>query len=95
MPSKGVKCYAYIAVQGVEIEFSVPKQNVTKRERHEFSVSHLEVESKNLGVFKFTGRFEFKVRRDGRELNVSNISAEWSSKSIKCERCTHAFRNNG
>ncbi|KAF2796193.1 PLC-like phosphodiesterase [Melanomma pulvis-pyrius CBS 109.77] len=69
MPSKGIKCYSYIAVQGVEIEFSVPGQSITKRDLHQFGIDHLEVESKNLGSFKFTGQFKFTVRRDGRELN--------------------------
>jgi hypothetical protein len=68
MPSKGVKCYSFIAVPGVEIEFSVPKQSITKQSQHSFSCDHLEVESKNLRRFKFTGRFQFVVRRDGREL---------------------------
>jgi|SRR5690242_766165 len=68
MPSKGILCYSYIAVDGVEIEFSVPKNSVTKRDQRQFACDHLEVESSNLGHFKFTGRFEFVVRRDGREL---------------------------
>ncbi|KAF2706475.1 PLC-like phosphodiesterase [Pleomassaria siparia CBS 279.74] len=70
MPSKGIECYSYIAVPGVEIDFSVPKNSVTKRDLHQFGNDHLEVESNNLGRFKFTGRFEFKVRRDGRELDT-------------------------
>jgi hypothetical protein len=68
MPSKGIKCYAYIGLPGIEIEFSVPKVSITKRDQHQFTTDHLEVESHNLGAFKFTGRFSFKVRRDGREL---------------------------
>ncbi|KAF2243719.1 PLC-like phosphodiesterase [Trematosphaeria pertusa] len=68
MPSKGIKCFAYLAVAGVEIEFSVPKQSVTKRDQHQFTIDHLEVESSNLGRFKFAGQFKFVVRRDGREL---------------------------
>ena len=68
MPSKGIKCYAYIAVPGAEIEFSVPKQSITKRDQHQYTTDHLEVDSHNLGTFKFSGNFEFKVRRDGREL---------------------------
>ncbi|KAF1347447.1 PLC-like phosphodiesterase [Lizonia empirigonia] len=68
MPSKGIVCYSYIAVNGVEIEFTVPKNSVTKRDQRQFGCDHLEVESSNLGHFKFTGRFEFTVRRDGREL---------------------------
>lgn len=68
MPSKGILCYSYIAVDGVEIEFTVPKNSITKRDQRQFGCDHLEVESSNLGRFKFTGRFEFIVRRDGREL---------------------------
>ncbi|CAO2655659.1 Nn.00g044620.m01.CDS01 [Neocucurbitaria sp. VM-36] len=68
MPSKGVKCFAYIAVNGVEIEFTVPKKSVKRGNEHEFTIDHLEVESSNLGALKVTGKFEFIVRRDGREL---------------------------
>ncbi|KAJ4318519.1 hypothetical protein N0V94_004374 [Neodidymelliopsis sp. IMI 364377] len=68
MPSKGIICYSYIAVDGVEIEFTVPKNSITKRDQQQFGRDHVEVESSNLGHFKFTGRFEFIVRRDGREL---------------------------
>ncbi|KZM28468.1 uncharacterized protein EKO05_0006012 [Ascochyta rabiei] len=68
MPSKGVLCYSYIAVEGVEIDFTVPKNSITKRDQQQFGCDHLEVESSNLGHFKFTGRFEFIVRRDDREL---------------------------
>lgn len=68
MPSKGILCYSYIAVDDVEIEYTVPKNSVTRRDQRQFTCDHLEVESSNLGHFKFTGRFEFIVRRDGREL---------------------------
>ncbi|KAF2020893.1 PLC-like phosphodiesterase [Aaosphaeria arxii CBS 175.79] len=68
MPSKGIKCYAYIAVQGVEIEFEVPKNSITKRDPDKFTIDHLEVESSNLPRLKIKGNFSFKVRRDGREL---------------------------
>ncbi|KAJ4371326.1 hypothetical protein N0V83_004543 [Neocucurbitaria cava] len=68
MPSKGVKFFTYVAVNGVEIEFTVPKQSVKRSNQHEFTSDHLEVESSRLGAFKVTGRFEFIVRRDGREL---------------------------
>ncbi|PSN73729.1 hypothetical protein BS50DRAFT_515261 [Corynespora cassiicola Philippines] len=69
MPSKGIKCFAYIAAPDVEIEFSVPKQSVTKRDQQRFTCDHLEVESSNLPRFKFTGTFRFIVRRSGRELD--------------------------
>ncbi|KAF2874483.1 PLC-like phosphodiesterase [Massariosphaeria phaeospora] len=72
MPSKGIICYAYIAVPGVEIEFQVPKNSITKRDQNQFTVDHLEVESRNLGHFKFTGQFKFIVRRNGNEL-----SSQW------------------
>ncbi|EUC49183.1 hypothetical protein COCMIDRAFT_33444 [Bipolaris oryzae ATCC 44560] len=68
MPSKGVKCFAYIAVDGVEIEFTVPKHSIRRSEQREFLFDHLEIELSNLPRFKFTGNFEFIVRRDGREL---------------------------
>jgi hypothetical protein len=68
MPSKGVRCFAYIAVDGVEIEYTVPKQSVMRSDQHEFMSDHLEVESHNLPHFRLTGRFEFIVRCDGREL---------------------------
>ncbi|KAH7384478.1 PLC-like phosphodiesterase [Pyrenochaeta sp. MPI-SDFR-AT-0127] len=68
MPSKGIKCFTYIAVDGVEIEFSVPKSNVKRSNQHEFTIDHLEVDKRHLGTFDFTGKFEFIVRRDGREL---------------------------
>lgn len=68
MPSKGVKCYTYIAVDNVEIEFTVPGSNVKRSSQHEFAADHLEVDFSKIGHFTFTGRFEFIVRRDGREL---------------------------
>ncbi|KAI8935364.1 hypothetical protein NX059_007947 [Plenodomus lindquistii] len=68
MPSKGILCYTYIAVDNVEVEYTVPKNNAKRSDQHQFHLNHLEVESSNLGHFKFTGRFDFTVRRDGREL---------------------------
>ncbi|KAF2197509.1 PLC-like phosphodiesterase [Delitschia confertaspora ATCC 74209] len=68
MPSKGIICFSYIAVPGISIEFSVPEVSVTKHEERTYTRDHLEVETKNLGAFKFTGRFSFTVRRDGRDL---------------------------
>ncbi|RAR01800.1 plc-like phosphodiesterase [Stemphylium lycopersici] len=68
MPSKGIKCFAYIAADGVEIEFTVPKQNIKRNEQRQFLADHLEIESSNLPLFKFIGNFEFIVRRNGREL---------------------------
>ncbi|KAF2130581.1 hypothetical protein P153DRAFT_338519 [Dothidotthia symphoricarpi CBS 119687] len=74
MPSKGVKCFAYIAVGGIEIEFSVPKQSVKRNSPHQFTTDHLEVDLKNLGRFKFAGNFAFVVRRDGRELTKQSVN---------------------
>lgn len=68
MPSKGVLCFTYIAVSGVEIEFSVPNQSITKRDQQRYTRDHLEIDKKHLSAFDFSGRFSFKVRRDGRDL---------------------------
>ncbi|ORY04123.1 PLC-like phosphodiesterase [Clohesyomyces aquaticus] len=68
MPSKGIKCFTYISVPGIEIQYSVPKSSITKRHADQFHTDHLEVDTKNLGTFKFSGRFTFKVLRDGRQL---------------------------
>jgi hypothetical protein len=67
MPSKGIQCYTYIGVDGVEVQYSVPKQDVTKRDRG-FAQDHLEVEKKNIGALRMTGRFQFVVRKDGHEV---------------------------
>ena len=68
MPSKGVRCFSYIAVSGAEIDFTVPNNTITKRDLRQFASDHLEVESSNLPRFKFVGQFSFTVRRDGKEL---------------------------
>ncbi|KAF2830657.1 PLC-like phosphodiesterase [Ophiobolus disseminans] len=68
MPSKGVKCFTYLSVPAVEVEYSVPNQTIKRDNQQDFSIDHLEVDKKNLGTFDFKGRFEFVVRRDGREL---------------------------
>ncbi|KAG9184962.1 hypothetical protein G6011_11792 [Alternaria panax] len=68
MPSKGVRCFTYIAVDGVEIEYTVPKQSIKRSTQRQFLQDHLEVESANLARFKFTGNFEFTVGQDGQEL---------------------------
>lgn len=83
MPSKGVRCFAYIAVPGVEIEFTVPKQSITRRDLHQFTIDHLEVESKNLGAFKFIGQFKFTVRRDGRELGNQWVDVNTMTGSLE------------
>ncbi|KAL1794450.1 hypothetical protein ACET3X_007871 [Alternaria dauci] len=68
MPSKGVRCFTYIAVDGVEIEYTVPEQSIKLSSQLQFLHDHLEVESSNLPHFKFTGNFEFIVRQHGQEL---------------------------
>lgn len=83
MPSKGIKCFAYIAVDGVEIEFTVPKRSVTRNSQREFLFDHLEIESSNLPHFKFTGNFEFIVRRDGRELTKQWVAVNTVTGSIE------------
>jgi hypothetical protein len=68
MPSKGVRCFTYLAVDGIEVEYTVPSENVRQSNQHVHTIDHLEVDKKNLSTFDFSGRFEFVVRRDGREL---------------------------
>lgn len=68
MPSKGVLCFSYVAVDGIEIQFDVPKQSAKKTDQYQFGFDHLEVDASNLGLLKIVGRFQFVVRRDGREL---------------------------
>ncbi|OAG12171.1 PLC-like phosphodiesterase [Paraphaeosphaeria sporulosa] len=70
MPSKGVLCFSYLTVPGTSIEFTVPGKAVTKSDLQQYQTTHLEVESSALPHFKFTGRFQFVVRRDGRDLTT-------------------------
>lgn len=70
MPSKGILCFSYLTVPGTSVEFTVPETSVTKTDLHMYQTSHLEVESSALPRFKFTGRFQFTVHRDGRELTT-------------------------
>ncbi|KAL5411272.1 hypothetical protein PMIN06_002010 [Paraphaeosphaeria minitans] len=70
MPSKGILCFSCLTVPGTSIEFSVPENSVTKSDLQQYQTTHLEVESSALPRFKFTGRFQFFVRRDGRELTT-------------------------
>lgn len=74
MPSKGILCFTYLAVDGVEVEYSVPNQNVKQAAQHDFAIDHLEVDKKNLGTFSVTGKFEFVVRREDRELTRQWVS---------------------
>jgi hypothetical protein len=68
MPSKGIQCYTYLAVPGIEVEYSVPNQNIKRDSLQVFTLDHLEVDKKNLRTLDFSGEFSFTVRRDGREL---------------------------
>jgi hypothetical protein len=71
MPSKGIQCYAYISAPGCQVEFSVPKNTINKHDLNQWTKDHLEVDQKNLGsLFRYTGRFSFKVSHDGRELTT-------------------------
>jgi hypothetical protein len=70
MPSKGILCFSYLSIPRTSIEFSVPKNAVTKTDLQQYQTTHLEVESSALPRFKFTGRFQFTVRRDGRALTT-------------------------
>jgi hypothetical protein len=70
MPSKGILCFSYLTIPGTSIEFSVPKNSVIKTDLQQYQTTHLEIESSALPRFKFTGRFQFTVRRDGRELTT-------------------------
>lgn len=74
MPSKGVQCYSYIAVQGCQIEFSVPGNTVTKNQLQSFGDDHLEVDKKYIkGPFNFTGTFSFKVTQNGNQIASESI----------------------
>ncbi|KAH7093265.1 PLC-like phosphodiesterase [Paraphoma chrysanthemicola] len=73
MPSKGVLCFNYLAVDNVEVEYNVPNQSIKQYSQHDHTIDHLEVDKKNLGTFDFSGRFEFVVRRDGRELTRQHV----------------------
>lgn len=73
MPSKGIICYSYIGAPDITLDFSVPEKTITRRDQRRFATDHLEVESKHLPRFKFTGRFSFKVSRKGQE-----ITTQWT-----------------
>lgn len=71
MPSKGIDVYSYIgeAVDGFEISFSVPGEQISRKNEDNFTSYHLEVDKKNLlGLTDFTGRFEWKALCDGEEV---------------------------
>jgi hypothetical protein len=73
MPSKGVKCFTFIAVDGVEVEYCVPNASIKRSQQNDFTIDHLEVDKKNLGTFNLSGEFSFTVRRDGRDLTRQSV----------------------
>ena len=71
MVSKGIQTFAYIGVEGVEVLFSVPGTSITRTDRT-WTHDHLEVDKKNLGALKMSGRFSFAVKHNGVE-----ITSQW------------------
>src|ERR1041384_3657203 len=100
MPSKGIHSWSYIVVPGCEVEFSVPGQSLVKRDLHQFSSDQLEVDKRNLGgAFKFTGRFSFKVSRDGARIveqwvDINVITGNQEDGTMKTMEQTPAFVSN-
>jgi hypothetical protein len=75
MPSKGVEVYCYICVEGVQVDFTVPGQTISKNSLNEWTSDHLEVEKSKLhGAFTVTGTFSFNVKHNGQE--VTNQTAD-------------------
>lgn len=69
MPSKGVKVYSYLAVEGCHIEFSVPGHSVIHNQQKNWSSDHLEVESSKISPWwKYEGKFSFTVFKHGKEI---------------------------
>jgi hypothetical protein len=84
MPSKGVQCYSYICVPGCQIEFSVPGQTITKSDLGQWESNHLEVDSSHLhGPFNYTGQFNFKVTRNGQEINSQWVDVNVMSGNLE------------
>ncbi|KAM7211694.1 PI-PLC X domain containing protein [Rhypophila decipiens] len=74
MPSKGVHVFTYIAVQGISIEISVPKQTRTIDQVNQFWNGALEVETRNIdSFFNKSGRFTFKVFKNKTNL----VTEQW------------------
>lgn len=87
MPSKGIQAYAYIAVDGCAIEFSVPGSNVSRTTLREWSSDHLEIESSKIpGHLNFVGRFQVRVTRNG-----SEITTQWND----IDSFTGRLKNDG
>ena len=88
MPSKGVQTYTYISGPGaLEIDLSVPGKSSTVKAQRVFATANFEVEtSKIKWPLHRTGRFQFKVRRDGRQIaekwvDVDPITGDVASRS--------------
>jgi hypothetical protein len=80
MPSKGVIVYSYTSVSNVSIEFAVPGKVIKNTAANNFTGTDLEVDSEDIpGINVFTGKFTWKVMRDGKELasaynNINSLS---------------------
>lgn len=88
MPSKGVQAYTYISgPAGLEIELSVPKQSSTVKDQRRFRSENFEVDAKKIKwPINRYGRFQFRARRDGKELvekwiDVDPVTGNVASKS--------------
>lgn len=87
MPSKGVQAYTYLSGPGLEIDLSIPKQSKTIKDQHVFGSTAFEIDAAKIKwPFHRTGRFEFKARRDGRELasrwfDVNPVTGDVASRS--------------
>ncbi|KAG0045233.1 hypothetical protein BGZ83_009521 [Gryganskiella cystojenkinii] len=69
MPSKGIAIYSYISVDGYTVEFSVPAETVVNTAEDNFTPKHLEIDSSDIeGLTNFTGRFQWRVLRNGEEI---------------------------
>ena len=74
MPSKGIQVYSYIAVPGISIELSVPKQTERLTQLNQFWTGNLEVETRNItSFFDKKGRFTFKIFQNGSQL----LTEQW------------------
>lgn len=74
MPSKGIQVYTYIAVPGISIELSVPKQTERLTQLNQFWTGNLEVETRNItSFFDKKGRFTFKIFQNGSQL----LTEQW------------------
>ena len=88
MPSKGIQAYTYLSGPGaLEIELSVPKQSSTVKDQRKFGTKSFEVDAANIKwPLNRHGRFEFKAKKDGRELaskwvDVDPVTGDVASRS--------------